>query len=57
MREENRRTVEEYTKLDATVQQLEKGGAWEKVVETITPRYYLEKDGLTWVYRVTNKSN
>ena len=53
MREENRRTVDEYKNYDEYLHGLEEQGLWEKVSEEVHEKYYMDYEGLVNVWRVT----
>ncbi|XP_078578489.1 methyltransferase-like protein 27 [Branchiostoma floridae x Branchiostoma japonicum] len=53
MREEFLRTVETYKdKLEPAMMTLEDKGSWEQVARDIVPKYYRDKDGVIFIYRV-----
>ena len=56
MREEHRRKLADYKHMDEYLHQLEERGLWVKVAEYITPKYYMDLEGLTLVHRVTKKN-
>ncbi|XP_019635807.1 PREDICTED: Williams-Beuren syndrome chromosomal region 27 protein-like [Branchiostoma belcheri] len=53
MREEFLHTVEAYRgKLEPAMVALENKGCWERIARDIVPKFYREKDGVVFIYRV-----
>lgn len=52
-RAEHLDTIEEYKgKLEPLMDSLEKEGKWKKIERSIFPRFFLDKDGVLWKYKV-----
>ena len=46
-------TVSEYKdRLEPLMEKLEKEGKWKKIARIIEPDYFLEKNGISWIYQV-----